>query len=161
MEYNIRTILYATDLGPHGPDVFCHAAGLAQRFGAKIHIVHVVEPMSEYAHSLIDNYVPPEMQEKLRREGYEEARKEIQRRLDKFCQERLGGETLTQVASSKVIEGLPVQVILDEAKRLNADLVVLGTHGQTALGEMFMGSVAHKVTTKSKVPVLLIPIAKK
>jgi nucleotide-binding universal stress UspA family protein len=35
---------------------------------------------------------------------------------------------------------------------------VLGSHGQSALGEIFMGSVAHKVIMHSKIPVLLIPI---
>lgn len=161
MDYNVRNLLYATDLGPHGQEVFYHAAGLALRLGANIHIVHVVEPMSEYAHSLIDNYVAPELQETLRKEGYEEARNEIKRRLDKFCQEQLQGEAVTQIVSTKVIEGLPVEVILGEAKRIGADLIVLGSHGQTALGEIFMGSVAHKVTLKAKLPVLLIPIAKK
>ena len=48
--------------------------------------------------------------------------------------------------------------VLSEQKRLAADLIVLGSHGHTALGEMLIGSVAHKVTVKSPVPVLLVPI---
>jgi len=158
MAYNVSTILYATDLGPHGPEVFSHATAVAQQFGAKIHIVHVLEPMGEYAHSLLINYLPEDKLNALRREGFDEARQEIHRRLEKFCQDELHAGTSGLVANTKVVEGLPYQVILDEAKRINADLIVMGSHGQTALGEMFMGSVAHKLTLKSTVPVLLVPI---
>jgi nucleotide-binding universal stress UspA family protein len=158
MAYTVKSILYATDLGPHGPEVFSHATAVAQQFGAKIHIVHVVEPMGEYAHSLLVNYLPEDKLNALRREGFDEARQEISRRLEKFCQEKLYAGTAGLVASAQVLDGLPYQVILDEAKRINADLIVMGSHGQTALGEMFMGSVAHKVTLKSTVPVLLVPI---
>ena len=51
MDYTIRTILYATDLGPHGVEVFNHAFSLAKQYGAKIHVVHALEPMSDYAQS--------------------------------------------------------------------------------------------------------------
>lgn len=160
MEYNLRTILYATDLGPYGPKIFEHAAGIAQRFGAKIHIIHVLEPVSEYAQSLISNYVSPEIMETVRNEGYEAARKEMHRRLEKFCSEHLPDEFDHLVADMRVVEGLPFQAILDEAKRLNAGLIVVGSHGRTGLGELFMGSVAHKVLAKATIPVLIVPIKK-
>lgn len=160
MEYNLRTILYATDLGPYGPKIFEHAIGLAQGFDAEVHIIHVLEPVSEYAQSLISNYVSPETMETVRNEGYETARKEMHRRLQKFCSERLPDECEHLLANMRVVEGLPFQVILDEAKRLNADLIVMGSHGRTGFGELFMGSVAHKVLSKATIPVLVVPIRK-
>ncbi|MEZ5582485.1 MAG: universal stress protein [Candidatus Competibacteraceae bacterium] len=158
MDYTIRTILYATDLGQHGPMIFGHAFSLAKQFNAKVNILHVVEPLTEYARSLVDIYVTPEIQEERRREVQESALKEMHRRLDIFFKDKLHADAHTVLADMQVIEGLPAQVILDEAKRLNADLIVLGSHGRTALGEMFIGSVAHKVTVKSTIPVLLVPI---
>ncbi len=160
MEYRLDTILYATDLGPHGPAVFNHAVGIAQQFGAKIHVVHVVEPMSEYAHSLINNYVPPEMLSSLRAEGVETALREMHNRLEAFCKDQLHADADKYVADMRVVEGMPAQTILAEAARFGAQLIVLGTHGHSALGEMVMGSVAHKVTMKSPIPVLLVPIRK-
>lgn len=160
MEQTIRTILYATDLSLYGPKIFAYAAEIAQRFGARIHIVHVLEPVSEYAQSLISNYVSPEAMESLRNEGYEEAQKEMHRRLEKFCREKFSDTHEQLVTEMRVIEGLPFRVILDETKRINADLIVMGSHGRTALGEFFMGSVAHKVTNKATVPVLIVPIKK-
>jgi nucleotide-binding universal stress UspA family protein len=158
MAYDINTILYATDLGPHGPKVFSHAAGIAQKFGAKVHVIHTVEPMTDYAQSLIDTYVPTNVLETLRQEGFEGALAEMRRRLELFCKDKLHTDTDQVVADMRVVEGLPAQVILSEAKRIDAQMIVLGSHGQSALGEIFMGSVAHKVIMHSKIPVLLIPI---
>ena len=156
MEYPIRNVLYATDLGPHGPEVARHAAGLAQQFQAKIHVTYAVEPISECASSLINTYMPSEVVEAVRREGYEQAFKEMQRRLKQFCEEQ--NFDAGMVADMRVVEGKPAQVILNEARRVNADVIVLGSHGHSALGEMLIGSVAHTVTMKSPVPVLLVPV---
>ncbi len=161
MDYTIRTILYATDLGPHGAHVFNHAFSLAKQYGAKIHVVHALEPMSDYAQALVETMVPPDTLKALHQEGFEKVNLEMHRRLEKFCADHLHPEAQTVVAEMRVAEGHPAQVILDEAKRVGADLIVLGSHGQTALGEMFMGSVAHKVLMKTrgpKIPVFLVPI---
>jgi nucleotide-binding universal stress UspA family protein len=158
MEYTINAILYAADLSPHGPEVFKHAAGLAQQFGAKIHVIHAVEPLSQYAYSLVDTYVPSDALESLRREGFERARQDMQRRLEAFCQDKLLAGADKLVADMRVVEGLPAQTILDEAKRIAANVIVLGSHGHSAVGELLIGSVAHKVVMKSTIPVLLVPI---
>lgn len=161
MDYTIRTILYATDLGPHGAYVFNHAFSLAKQYDAKIHVVHALEPMSDYAQSLVETMVPPDALKTLHQKGFEQVNREMHRRLEKFCADHLHPEAQTVVAEMRVVEGHPAQVILDEAKRIGADLIVLGSHGQTALGEMFMGSVAHKVLMKArgpKIPVFLVPI---
>jgi nucleotide-binding universal stress UspA family protein len=161
MDYTIQTILYATDLGPHGSEVFNHAFSLAKQYDAKIHIVHALEPMSDYAQSLVETLVPPDTLKALHQQGFEQVNQEMHRRLEKFCQEHLHPEAQSVVADMRVVEGHPAQVILDEAKRINANLIVLGSHGQTALGEMFMGSVAHKVLIKARhpgIPVFLVPI---
>ena len=63
------------------------------------------------------------------------------------------------VGEVQVVQGVPYQTILETAQRLDADIIVMGSHGRTVVGEMLLGSVAHKVTMKSKVPVLLVPIS--
>ncbi len=158
MDYELNTILFATDLGSRSVEVFRHAAGIARRFGARIHVVHVVEPLGEFAHSLIDTYVPQETLKALRERGYEEIIQEVRGRLEAFCREQLDPDARDCIAGVSVVEGLSARVIVDEARRLEADLIVLGSHGQSALSEMLLGSVAHKVTMHSTVPVLLIPV---
>lgn len=64
------------------------------------------------------------------------------------------------VASSHVMRGDPASVIVDAAVRANIDVVVLGTHGKTGMDAFWAGSVAHKICSQSRVPLLLIPVGK-
>lgn len=157
MDYQIRTILFATDLSGHAPEVARHALGLAQQFGAKLHVLHALEPLSDYNYWLLDNYLPYETQQLLRQPGeLGTVRQGMQQRLEEFCRKLDAPEGM--VASIKVVEALPAMAILDEAKTIGADLIVMGSHGQSALSEVFIGSVAHKVVMRSHLPVLLVPI---
>jgi nucleotide-binding universal stress UspA family protein len=156
MEFSIRTVLCAIDLGPHGEEAACHAIGLARQFGAKLHLVHVIEPLSDYLNVLIANYVPSEVQDTMRQQDFKAARQEMEQRLAQFCQDLAVDPAI--LSTNKVVEGSPHQAILDEAVSIAADIIVLGSHGHTAVGEIFLGSVAHKVIMKSAIPVLLVPI---
>jgi nucleotide-binding universal stress UspA family protein len=52
--------------------------------------------------------------------------------------------------------GQPGQVVAHQASELGADLIILGTHGRTAVAGVLMGSVATRVLHESPVPVLLV-----
>ena len=54
-------------------------------------------------------------------------------------------------------EGNPAQEITQEAERLPADLLILGTHGKSGFQRFFLGSVTEKVLRSTRVPVLIIP----
>lgn len=53
-------------------------------------------------------------------------------------------------------EGSPREVILEVAKELASDLIVLGTHGRSGLARVAFGSVADHVIRHSKVPILTV-----
>ncbi len=161
MNYQINNILYATDLGPHGPEVFRHAMGLSRAFKAIVHVLHVMEPLSDYAESLLSSYMSKEMRTKISSEGFEEARQEMEKRADKICKESglTRNELEEMIGKVQAVQGVPHQAILEVAQRVAADLIIMGSHGQTVVSEMLLGSVAHKVVMKSKVPVLLVPIS--
>lgn len=56
----------------------------------------------------------------------------------------------------KVIRmGDPVTEILDFSDEIEADLIIMGSHGRTALSAVLMGSVSTKVLTYSKRPVMI------
>jgi len=57
------------------------------------------------------------------------------------AQIRRPGITVT----TQVLEGSPKQLIVEEAERFGADLIVLGTHGHGPAGRFLLGSVAHAV----------------
>jgi nucleotide-binding universal stress UspA family protein len=54
-------------------------------------------------------------------------------------------------------EGDPAMDIVDQALALNADLVVMGTHGRSGFERLLIGSIAEKVLRKAPCPVLLVP----
>jgi len=60
-----------------------------------------------------------------------------------------------------VVEGSPAAAIIDYADQNEPDLIIMATHGSTGMGRWALGSVADKVVRHVKVPVLLVPSAKK
>ena len=158
----IRTILYPTDLNPRAPEVFRYAMSLAHRYDASIVLLHVVEPLTHYAQSLVKMYAP-QKGEGLPGDARERILSDLHQRLRHFCKDEvcvdLGGDE--RVREIRVVEGQPAEVILQEVERVEADLVVLGAHGHTALGEVLLGSVSNKVAQRSRAPVLLVRLPDK
>lgn len=158
----IETILYATDLSERSPEVFHYAMSLAQQYGGKIVIVHALEPLSPFAKSMVDLYVSKEQTEKLHGDAVERVRETVRQRLELFCTEELctDPQGRDRVADIRILDGRPAEVVLDEAARLKPDIIVMGSHGHTAVGEILLGTTAHRVMQRAKVPVLLVRMTK-
>jgi nucleotide-binding universal stress UspA family protein len=62
-------------------------------------------------------------------------------------------------ADAVVAEGPPAGAILDQAGRMGADLIVMGTHGRSGFDRALIGSVTEKVLRKATCPVLTVPPA--
>lgn len=157
---NIKKILYATDLEAGSPHVFRYALSLAQKYDARIAILHVVEPLSPFAQSLVEQYISHQKSEQLHEDAHNQLKGEIEARLEQFCKDELVSdpEGHDRVCSINVLDGLPSQAILDQAAKLKADLIVMGTHRHTAVGEALLGTTARKVLHGSEVPTLLVRI---
>lgn len=56
-----------------------------------------------------------------------------------------------------VLEGVPFEVILEDARRWNADLVIMGRTGRTGPGRALLGSEAERVLEFTDRPVLIVP----
>jgi nucleotide-binding universal stress UspA family protein len=82
----------------------------------------------------------------------EEIKKAAQIFLDK-SKEHLGDDKIETV----VKDGDFAETILNTAKELNADIIVLGTHSRRGLDKILMGSVAEKVLHHSLKPLFIIP----
>lgn len=158
-----EAILYATDLSPRAPEVFRYAMSLAQRYGAKIVVVHALEPLNPMGKSLLDLYVSKETNEELHEQAREQMAAEIRERLETFCTEELCADPEGRGRVSEIVvrDGHPLDVILKEVARTGAGLVVMGSHGHTAVGEILLGSTAHRVMQRSPVPVFLVRYQKK
>lgn len=67
---------------------------------------------------------------------------------------RLGGKNVRH--RTMVEFGVPYQTIVDSARRLKADLIVMSTHGRTGLAHVLIGSVAERVVQHASCPILLL-----
>ncbi len=157
----IKTILYPTDLGPHGPGVYRYAVSLAQAYGAKIILLHASEPLTEQTIHVVNQFLPPGAPsvESIRDEGLAKLRQSIRERLERFYQQELPAEYREGQSKPeiRIVDGPPARVIIEEAKAVSADMIVMGSHGFSALGEIVLGSVAHKVIHKATIPVMVVP----
>jgi nucleotide-binding universal stress UspA family protein len=120
------------------------ALRLAQQHGAQLELVYVVENILNKEGFVIY----PELQETMRNKG----RKILTQALNVVQEAGMTAET-------KLLEGGGARiasVILAEAKRWRAELIVIGTHGRTGISKLIFGSVAEGVVRTSHIPVLLI-----
>ncbi|MFZ1326314.1 MAG: universal stress protein [Candidatus Contendobacter sp.] len=161
MSPQIKTILYTTALGPHTRPVFRFAVNLARQQNARMVLLHVVEPLSNNVRFLIDNYLSPEKASELQHEATRGILEKFHKRLEAFCVEELGTtlEQTTTLAEIRVVNGLPCEVILEEADRCDADLIVVGAHSGSTPRATFIGSTTRRLTLLSKRPVLIVPVA--
>ena len=62
------------------------------------------------------------------------------------------------VAGAHVRRGDPADSIVAIARQLQADVIVLATHGKSGMEAFWAGSVAHKVCSQCRIPILLVPV---
>lgn len=145
-----KTILFATDFSENSDYAFEYAYSFADKFGARLVLVHVVsEPLSFNGF-----YVPHISFEKLE----EELREGAEKMMGRFCQAHLMG---FENYESHILRGLPFDQIIKKSEEVDADMIILGTHGRTGLDHVIFGSTAEKVVRKSPIPVLTIRMVKK
>ncbi|MDG5817265.1 universal stress protein [Natronococcus sp. A-GB7] len=69
------------------------------------------------------------------------------------------GEDVGVTVSGSTVTGAPVRVIPSYATENDVDLIVMGTHGRTGIGQWFLGSVTENVVRQADVPVFCVPVS--
>jgi nucleotide-binding universal stress UspA family protein len=143
---HFRRILHASDFSPASRPAFRRALDLARANRTGLTIVHVysaVVPM------MGEGYATAQVYDR----WIADIRADAQRRLGRLvAQARKSGVR----AKGLLLEGIPHERIVRAARSTRADLIVLGTHGRTGLGRVFLGSVAARVVTLAPCPVLTV-----
>jgi len=155
MAYTISTILYASELEPRGPEIFRHAVGIARQFGARLHVITVCTTRDQ---PFLHDYLSNADLDRLHDDDFRRLGAMLQQRIDELGAAYPDLHVADVLAGIEVLKGNAAQAILDTAKRIGADMIVLGSHGHSAFSELLSGSVAHAVTVHAEVPVLLVPI---
>jgi nucleotide-binding universal stress UspA family protein len=156
----IQNVLYATDLSKNSAYAFRHAVNTAQKHDAKIHLLHIIEPLSPQNEALVLAYIDKEEIDRRRKDAKDNLLRRIEERLKQFAQRELQDdpETFKRVVGIHIVEGDPAAEILTMADKLGSDVVIMGTHGKGVLGHAFLGSVAEKVLRRIRKPVYIIPL---
>jgi nucleotide-binding universal stress UspA family protein len=123
----VRNILFATDFSSASRLAGESAAAFARHFGARLHVLHVVPPVTD----------PTPAPAALRAVAAELER---------------GLAVVTAIASGRV-----ARHIVEYAQRNDIDLIVIGTHGRTGVSHALLGSVAEAVTRRARCRVLTVP----
>jgi len=140
-------ILVPTDFSAPSDAALATAKEMAERFGASIHLLHVLEdPYSTSAYATeVYGYLPPGLKESWQRDG----EKRLLALLPPDERTRFGGTT-------QVIFGSPTKAIVEYAEANGMDLIVMGTHGRSGVAHLLLGSVAERVVRTARCPVLTV-----
>lgn len=139
----IKRILVPTDLSRLSQAAFNHAATLAQRYRARIYLVHVMEP----APAVVPTYLGVTTKDFERR-----MKLDTKRRLEKLAK-RFGRNIH---AETVVRKGNVTTELVKAARSIRANLIVISTHGRSGIGHALVGSVAEKIVRHAPCPVLIV-----
>ncbi|GAQ93875.1 nucleotide-binding universal stress protein, UspA family [Thermodesulfovibrio aggregans] len=131
--------LVAVDVSKYGEKVCSKAIDIARDFQSEINLISAVEvPLAVFA-------VKPELYD----EQVNKTKKYLKELELKFHGENISPRIFIE-------EGEPYKKILEKADQIQADIIVVGSHGRTGLKRLLMGSTCQRVIGLSKVPVLVV-----
>lgn len=143
----IRKILCATDFSIHSRQAARVARGLAAKLGASVDVIHVIVPPTAIAAPYGGPILPSTTD--LVTDLMQRAQALIDPVVDEFRDAGIQ-------AARHIHHGMPAQTIADEAGRLDADLIVMGTRGNTGLKHVVLGSVAERILRLAPCSVLSV-----
>jgi nucleotide-binding universal stress UspA family protein len=148
MTRGFTRILVPTDFSVQSGAALATAKDLATRFGASLHLVHVLEdPYAVAAYSADAlGYLPPGIKESWR----QEAEQQLNTLLTPA--ERAHFMATTAV----VFSGSAAREIVEHAQNNHIDLIVMGTHGRGGMAHLLLGSVTERVVRTATCPVLTV-----
>lgn len=134
----MKNILLATDLSGETDRAFERAIQLASTLAAKLHILHVFSPAPFDSDQLSGTL---EHRAKVRLENYLSSNQNLAK---------------LQPSVSVVENREPFIEIINNAEKVQADLIVMGMHGKSRLRDLFVGTTIEKVIRKGTRPVLMV-----
>ena len=139
----MKSVLAPVDLSDAAADVVSEAGALAGNVGGRVLLLHVVPPTAVTSEYAVES-------ERLAEEETLKAERSLEHWRDSL-------KNLGMDAEANVLHGPPVETIVEEAARRNADYIVMGSHGHGALYHLFVGGTAGGVIKRSACPVMVVP----
>jgi nucleotide-binding universal stress UspA family protein len=160
-DFPMKKLLVAVDFSKNTTAVLEQAANLAKALDAQLWILHVTSDETQamayestqftgYASEFVN--IPGDVQ--LARDiRAEEFKREHTQLLGMSAKLRNDGIKV----QSLLIKGNAVNVILEKSKELDAEAIILGTHGHSLLHKVLLGSVTQGVIRHAQCNVMIVP----
>ena len=155
-------ILVPVDFSDATGPVTSRAVDLAEALGAHLILLHVLTPTLEMlaygsagvpaaATDGLDYVAMPDLQ------AAERHQMQLREKFDNLHAEI---RTRHPNVDARLLDGVPGEQIIQEAKRDRCDMIVIGSHGHGAVYQLLVGSVTDRVLRHSPCPVLVVPVKK-
>jgi nucleotide-binding universal stress UspA family protein len=164
----VKKILYATDLSENARYAFAYAVSLADLYKASVTMIHVLPEVPAMLDQTVIGYISEDRWQEIKSEQMDEAKealigkrrdhlaiKEALHQFSEDVKQQQAGDGFT-TDDIIVQRGNPVEEIIKSAEEIGCDLIIMGTHGQSTLEDVMLGSTARRVIRRSKVPVLVV-----
>jgi universal stress protein A len=145
IDMNIQHILAPTDFSELSKQGLTSALELAEAFGAKLLLLHVVEPPPYPVEGIVPSHVGTTLVDDLERQ----ASNDLTQMLPEARRSKVE-------VGRRVVVGIPYRKVVEVAEEEKSDLIVMTTHGRTGLSHLVMGSVSEKIVRTAPCPVLTI-----
>ena len=144
----LKTILFPTDFTEDAAQAYTYALKVAARTGADLHLLHAIEEPFDFATRVeetvgalndeAEDYFKEQITEAHQKEEYQHVNIEYH-----------------------VVRGKPYGVINQKAQEIDADLMIMGTKGESSIKRILYGNVTSDVILDSRIPIMTVPINSK
>jgi len=141
-----KHILLPIDFTEHCDRTAAHAVWLTQRSGGTLHLAHVVE------NPLDPIYKPEEVQ---RWVVVDHANQKAREMLEATARTCVPADLRREL---HLLGGDPSEKLVELAKAIPADLIVMSTHGTSSIAHLLLGDIAEQVSRHAHCPVLLVRV---
>ncbi|MFX0558640.1 universal stress protein [Maribacter sp. CXY002] len=144
----MKTILYATDYSKESIAALKYAHTIAKLFASRLVVLHVFDIGFSLASPISMSYLNKEKKMQVKHRT----------KLEDYCAEHLGDSLKDLLPKIMVVESnVPVDGIQQTALKVEADLIVVGTKGASAIREFFLGSTTKGLFKKAPCTVMAVP----
>jgi len=143
----MKNILVGLDIKSTDTLLLAQAAFMAEKFDAKIWLIHVTSPDPDFVgFEMGPKYIRDFVAAELRTEH-----RQLQSYIEDLERKSLNVEGL-------LIQGPTLDMIEEEITKLDIDLLILGSHKHSFMYETFIGNTASRIIREVSIPVLIVPL---
>lgn len=143
----MKNILVAIDFNKNEKLLIDKAFQLAESFNSKLWLMHIAAPDPDF----VGYDVGPQYIRDSRASELREEHKQLQEYANTLKKKGVDAEGL-------LVQGATIEMIIEESKKLNVDLIIAGHLDHGFFYNAFTGSVSANIIKKSKIPVLIVPL---